>query len=84
MQAGGPSSSLDADFDVWKQYGARAWHPIFFVDPRGNVIGAHEGELPAETATPLIESWLGEYRADGALAAESLALERETGADSVS
>ena len=77
----------DADFQFWQRYGARAWPTIFFIDPRGNVIGLHEGELTEEMATPLIDGWLADYDAaddaDGPLLArEPLALTRETGAES--
>ena len=77
----------DADFQFWQRYGARAWPTIFFIDPRGNVIGLHEGELTEEMAAPLIDGWLADYDAaddaDGPLLARKpLALTRETGAES--
>lgn len=72
----------DADFQFWQRYGAQAWPTIFFIDPRGNVIGLHEGELTEEMAAPLIDGWLQEYEAESLLAAEPLALVRETGAES--
>ena len=72
----------DADFKFWQQYGARAWPTIFFVDPRGNVIGLHEGELTEEMAAPLIDGWLSEYEAESLLTRQPLELTRETGADS--
>ena len=72
----------DADFQFWQRYGARAWPTIFFIDPRGNVIGLHEGELTEEMAAPLIDGWLEEYAQESALAGEPLDLTRETGAES--
>ena len=72
----------DADFKFWQQYGARAWPTIFFVDPRGNVIGLHEGELTEEMVAPLIDGWLSEYEAESLLTRQPLELTRETGADS--
>ena len=69
----------DADFQFWQRYGARAWPTIFFIDPRGNVIGLHEGELTEEMVAPLIDGWLAEYEAESLLAREPLALSRETG-----
>ena len=72
----------DADFQFWQRYGARAWPTIFFIDPRGNVIGLHEGELTEDMAAPLIDGWLAEYAQEAVLAGEPLALTRETGPES--
>lgn len=72
----------DADFQFWQRYGARAWPTIFFIDPRGNVIGLHEGELTEDMAAPLIDGWLAEYQQESVLAGEPLALTRETGQES--
>lgn len=72
----------DADFALWREYGARAWPTLYFIDPRGNVIGRHEGELPADLALEIVGPWIDEYRHNNLLADEPLALQRETGADS--
>lgn len=72
----------DADFQFWQRYGARAWPTIFFIDPRGNVIGLHEGELTEDMAAPLIDGWLAEYQQESVLVGEPLALTRETGPES--
>ena len=69
----------DRDFHYWQQLGARAWPTLYFVDPLGNVIGRHEGEIRAEAVEPLLESWLGEYRSAGVLGGTALPLERATG-----
>ena len=47
----------DAEFQVWQQYSCRAWPTLMFIDPRGNVIGKHEGELTFEQSTPLCRAW---------------------------
>ena len=72
----------DADFALWREYGARAWPSLYFIDPRGSVIGRHEGELPADVALEILEPWVEEYRQANVLADAPLALQRETGADS--
>ena len=72
----------DADFKYWQTFGARAWPTLYFIDPRGNVIGIHEGELTEEMAAPLIDGWLTEYEAESALTRRDLGLVRETGRDS--
>ncbi|MYB23296.1 MAG: alkyl hydroperoxide reductase [Chloroflexi bacterium] len=72
----------DADFKYWQTFGARAWPTLYFIDPRGNVIGIHEGELTEDMAAPLIDGWLAEYEAESVLTRRDLGLVRETGRDS--
>ncbi len=72
----------DADFKYWQTFGARAWPTLYFIDPRGNVIGIHEGELTEDMAAPLIDGWLAEYEAEQILSRQNLGLVRETGRDS--
>ena len=38
----------DADFKVWKLYGARAWPTFVLINPKGRVIGGMSGEGPYE------------------------------------
>ena len=38
----------DANFEIWKSYGIRAWPTLMFIDPEGKVIGKHEGEIDLE------------------------------------
>ena len=66
----------DRDFAYWRRFGARAWPTLYFVDPRGNVIGRHEGELTAEAVEPLLDDWIAQYRREGALDSGALPLER--------
>ncbi|MXY79294.1 MAG: alkyl hydroperoxide reductase [Chloroflexi bacterium] len=68
----------DRDFAYWRRFGARAWPTLYFVDPRGNVIGRHEGELTAEAVEPLLDDWIAQYRREGALDGGALPLERAT------
>lgn len=72
----------DADFKYWQTFGARAWPTLFFIDPKGNVIGLHEGELTEDMAAPLIDGWLAEYESESVLTRRDLGLVRETGHDS--
>jgi DNA-binding beta-propeller fold protein YncE len=51
----------DADFKVWGEWGIRAWPTIMFIDPRGNVIGKHEGELPYDDFDQLIGDMTSEF-----------------------
>ena len=51
----------DAEFQVWQQYSCRAWPTLMFIDPRGNVIGKHEGELTFEQFDTLIGGMIAEF-----------------------
>ena len=51
----------DGDFQVWQQYSCRAWPTLMFIDPRGNVIGKHEGELTFEQFDTLIGGMVAEF-----------------------
>lgn len=57
----------DADMHVWRSYAVRAWPTLMFVDPRGRVIGKHEGEFDPAEMIPLLEEMLREFRASGHL-----------------
>jgi DNA-binding beta-propeller fold protein YncE len=67
----------DRDFQVWQQFGGRAWPTLMFIDPQGRVIGKHEGELPFEQFDPLVEGMLKEFEERGTLnpAAATVALQ---------
>ena len=51
----------DAEFQVWQQYSCRAWPTLMFIDPRGNVIGKHEGELTFEQFDSLMSGMVAEF-----------------------
>ena len=51
----------DAEFQVWQQYSCRAWPTLMFIDPRGNVIGKHEGELTFEQFDTLMSGMVSEF-----------------------
>ena len=51
----------DAEFQVWQQYSCRAWPTLMFIDPRGNVIGKHEGELTFEQFDQLLSGMVAEF-----------------------
>ena len=57
----------DEDFQVWQQYACRAWPTLMFIDPRGKVIGKHEGELQYESFDNLLGQMIAEFDADGLL-----------------
>ena len=51
----------DAEFLVWQQYSCRAWPTLMFIDPLGNVIGKHEGELTFEQFDTLLSGMVAEF-----------------------
>ena len=51
----------DAEFRVWQQYSCRAWPTLMFIDPSGNVIGKHEGELTFEQFDQLLGGMVAEF-----------------------
>ena len=55
----------DKDFVVWRQYGARAWPTLMFIDPEGKVLGKHEGEFDAADLDGLLAKMIAEYDAHG-------------------
>jgi sugar lactone lactonase YvrE len=57
----------DRDLAIWNAYAVRAWPTLVFIDPRGRVIGRHEGEAPLAALVEVVEAMLGEFRADGSL-----------------
>jgi len=34
----------DHNFEIWSQYGARAWPTLVLINPNGKIIGSHSGE----------------------------------------
>ena len=51
----------DAEFQVWQQYSCRAWPTLMFIDPRGNVIGKHEGEMTFDQFDTLLGGMVAEF-----------------------
>ena len=72
----------DADFLVWRTYGVNAWPTFFFINPQGNVIGKHAGELPPEPIDRILAEMVREYDALGLIDRRPLAFRREELPDS--
>lgn len=73
----------DRDFRVWQEYSVRAWPTLMFIDPRGKVIGRHEGEFPIEGMDQAIAAMIAEFERDGSLDRRPLSFtaEREQSPD---
>ncbi|HIL30088.1 MAG TPA: alkyl hydroperoxide reductase, partial [Dehalococcoidia bacterium] len=51
----------DGQFRVWQQYSCWAWPTLMFIDPQGNVMGKHEGEMSFESFDGLISQMVTEF-----------------------
>ena len=57
----------DKDFRVWSQYSARAWPTLYVVDPEGNILGRHEGEITFDAFDRVIRDMIAEFEVRGTL-----------------
>lgn len=62
----------DRDFRIWQAYAGRAWPTLFFIDPRGRVIGKHEGEIDFQTLDRIVQDMLAEFERAGLLSHQPL------------
>ena len=69
----------DSDFVIWQTYAVRAWPTLMFIDPRGKIIGKHEGELSLEPFDRIIGEMVREFDEQGEIDRRPLRfkLERE-------
>jgi DNA-binding beta-propeller fold protein YncE len=67
----------DKDFDIWGQYAVRAWPTLMFIDPRGKVIGKHEGEFPLEPMDGFIGKLIADFDQKGQLDRRPLPIKLE-------
>jgi len=55
----------DGEFAIWGSYAVRAWPTLVFVDPRGGVIGKHEGEFDLDPMREFLREAVASFEADG-------------------
>ncbi len=55
----------DNQFQIWQQYGARAWPTFVLIDPEGMVLGYHSGEGIYEPFDQVIGGMVAEFDALG-------------------
>lgn len=67
----------DNNFEVWSQYGARAWPTLVLIDPDGNVLGYHSGEGIYGPFREVIGGMVAEFDALGKIDRTPLDLELE-------
>ena len=51
----------DRDFEIWQRYGVRAWPTLMFIDPEGNILGKHEGEISASDFDNILKDMVTEF-----------------------
>ncbi len=57
----------DKDYAIWQAYAARAWPSLYFIDPRGKIIGVSEGEVDFESLDRFVGRLVDTFRAEGLL-----------------
>lgn len=57
----------DADFRIWRAYGAHAWPTIALIDPNGKLVTLHSGEGVFDTFDPIIAEMVGHFDSLGEL-----------------
>ena len=67
----------DCDFAVWQSYGVRAWPTFMFIDPDGNVLGKHEGEIQYDAMDRVLSQMVDQFDSQGALDRSPLAFRPE-------
>jgi thiol-disulfide isomerase/thioredoxin len=67
----------DNEFQIWTQYGARAWPTLVLIDPDGNVLGSHSGEGIYEPFDAVISGMIEEFDSLGRIDRTPLDLKRE-------
>jgi DNA-binding beta-propeller fold protein YncE len=67
----------DNNFQVWNEYGARAWPTLVLIDPAGYIVGSSSGEGAYDTFDRPIGALIKEFDANGQLNRAPIKLELE-------
>ena len=57
----------DHEFQVWHQFGIRAWPTLMFLDPQGRIIGSMAGEASFERLDGILSEMIAEFDEKGML-----------------
>ncbi len=57
----------DAEHAIWNRYAVRSWPSLRVIDPEGNLIVGHSGEIDFETLDEFFKSAMPYYRKKGVL-----------------
>ena len=71
----------DHEFQVWHQFGIKAWPTLMFLDPQGRIIGSIAGEASFERLDGILSEMIAEFDEKGMLNLNPLNL--SAGADAV-
>ena len=71
----------DNEFNVWQQYGIRAWPTLMFIDPQGKVIGKIEGETTFEDLDLMMEEMVRQFDQMGLMDRSPVALLEDVDGD---
>jgi DNA-binding beta-propeller fold protein YncE len=68
----------DAEHKIWDEYGASSWPSLRLIDPEGNLVAGHNGEIDAEALEAFLKKFTPYYRKKGVLNTTPLVFKRET------
>jgi DNA-binding beta-propeller fold protein YncE len=71
----------DKDFNLWEQYGVRAWPTVMVIDPLGKVLGYYSGEGVYDALQATIAGMISEFERRGKLDSSPITLRLEESAD---
>jgi sugar lactone lactonase YvrE len=57
----------DRDFEVWRSYGVRVWPTMMFIDPEGNILGKHEGEIQYDAIDRVLGGMVAQFDSPGVM-----------------
>ena len=70
----------DHEFQVWHQFGIKAWPTLMFLDPQGRIIGSIAGEASFERLDSILSEMIAEFNEKGMLDSNPLNLSPAAGA----
>ena len=57
----------DADFTIWRKFGASSWPSLFLVDPEGYIVAAGSGEIGKEALDAVVGKLVAFHKKKGTL-----------------
>jgi thiol-disulfide isomerase/thioredoxin len=57
----------DRDFEIWQQFGTRAWPTLVLINPKGKIVGVHSGEGIFDLFDKIIGEMVSYFRPQGVL-----------------
>lgn len=66
---------VDAEFNLWRRYGVKAWPTLVVIDPEGRIATMASGEPPAGALDEVIDLLLAQAETKGTLAPKRIAID---------